>query len=63
LVASRKQPDFCGVGCRCAYADRLRDADVGEAILMSISTVAVTLNAQLRRRLDLRPDTRARAIL
>jgi Cu2+-exporting ATPase len=33
------------------------------AILMSISTVVVALNAQLLRRLDLRPETSVRAIL
>jgi Cu2+-exporting ATPase len=33
------------------------------AILMSISTVVVALNAQLLRRLDLRPETSARAVL
>jgi Cu2+-exporting ATPase len=33
------------------------------AILMSISTVVVALNAQLLRRLDLRPDTSVAAIL
>nr|WP_194422478.1 heavy metal translocating P-type ATPase [Microbacterium sp. A18JL241] len=33
------------------------------AILMSLSTIVVALNAQLLRRLDLRPDTTTRAIL
>ena len=33
------------------------------AILMSISTIVVALNAQLLRRLDLRPETSAREIL
>lgn len=33
------------------------------AILMSISTVVVALNAQLLRRLDLRPESSARAVL
>ncbi|WP_249353653.1 heavy metal translocating P-type ATPase [Microbacterium sp. 2FI] len=33
------------------------------AILMSLSTIVVALNAQLLRRLDLRPDTSARTIL
>lgn len=33
------------------------------AILMSLSTIVVALNAQLLRRLDLNPDTTARAIL
>ena len=33
------------------------------ALLMSASTIVVALNAQLLRRLDLRPDTTTRAIL
>lgn len=33
------------------------------AILMSLSTIVVALNAQLLRRLDLKPDTTTRAIL
>jgi Cu2+-exporting ATPase len=33
------------------------------AILMSVSTVVVALNAQLLRRLDLRPETSVRALL
>lgn len=33
------------------------------AILMSLSTIVVALNAQLLRRLDLRPEATARAIL
>lgn len=33
------------------------------ALLMSASTVVVALNAQLLRRLDLRPETSARAAL
>jgi Cu2+-exporting ATPase len=33
------------------------------AILMSLSTVVVALNAQLLRRIDLRPESSARAAL
>jgi Cu2+-exporting ATPase len=33
------------------------------AILMSISTVVVALNAQLLRRLDLRPEASVKAVL
>jgi Cu2+-exporting ATPase len=33
------------------------------AILMSLSTVVVALNAQLLRRIDLRPQASTRAIL
>ena len=33
------------------------------AVLMSLSTIVVALNAQLLRRLDLRPDVTTRAIL
>ena len=33
------------------------------AILMSLSTIVVAANAQLLRRLDLRPETSAREIL
>ncbi len=33
------------------------------AILMSLSTIVVAVNAQLLRRLDLRPDVTTRAIL
>ena len=40
--------------------DRVRAADVGRAILMSVSTVVVALNAQLLRRLDLRPEASVR---
>ena len=33
------------------------------AVLMSLSTIVVALNAQLLRRLDLRPDSTTQAVL
>jgi hypothetical protein len=57
------QPDPGSPHSGCAGADRLSDAHVGGAILMSISTVVVALNAQLLRRLGLRPEASVEAVL